>query len=122
MSIFVKYLYINIEKTKKENTIMARNFVIVVDSCSDLSAEIRKELGIEYVRMGVVKNVGKENEEEVFASLDWEIYSNKELNYICFNFIPGTKYSSSKIRKSIPLGKKKRKQSLIFSPVLTLSH
>ena len=58
---------------------MARNFVIVVDSCSDLSTEIRKELGIEYVRMGVVKNVGKENEEEVYASLDWEIYSNKEL-------------------------------------------
>lgn len=25
------------------------------------------------------------------------IYSNKELNYICFNFIPGTKYSSSNI-------------------------
>lgn len=58
---------------------MARNFVIVVDSCSDLSCEIRKELGIEYARMGVVKNVGKDNEEEVYASLDWEIYSNKEL-------------------------------------------
>ena len=58
---------------------MARNFVIVVDSCSDLSAEVRKQLGIEYVRMGVVKNVGKDNEEEVFASLDWEVYSNKEL-------------------------------------------
>ena len=58
---------------------MDRNFVIVVDSCSDLSLETRKELGIEYARMGVVKNVGKENEEEVFASLDWEIYSNKEL-------------------------------------------
>ena len=58
---------------------MARNFVIVVDSCSDLSPELRKQFNIEYVRMGVVKNVGKDNEEEVFASLDWEIYSNKEL-------------------------------------------
>ena len=58
---------------------MARNFVIVVDSCSDLSTQLRNEHGIEYVRMGVVKNVGKENEEEVYASLDWEGYSNKEL-------------------------------------------
>ena len=58
---------------------MARNFVIVVDSCSDLSPELRKQFNIEYVRMGVVKNVGKDNEEEVYASLDWEIYSNKEL-------------------------------------------
>lgn len=58
---------------------MARNFVIVVDSCSDLSPELRKQFNIEYVRMGVVKNVGKDNEEEVYASLDWEVYSNKEL-------------------------------------------
>lgn len=58
---------------------MARNFVIVVDSCSDLSAELRNKFNIEYVRMGLVKNVGKANEEEVYASLDWEQYSNKEL-------------------------------------------
>ena len=58
---------------------MAREFIIVVDSCADLTLETRKELNIEYARMGLVKNAGKENEEETFASLDWDIYSHKEL-------------------------------------------
>lgn len=58
---------------------MTRNFTIVTDSCSDLSKEIRENHGIEYVRMGIVKNVGKENEEELPASLDWDLYSQKEL-------------------------------------------
>ena len=43
---------------------MAREFIIVVDSCADLTLETRKELNIEYARMGLVKNAGKENEEE----------------------------------------------------------
>ena len=56
-----------------------RNFVIVVDSCSDLSKEIRSEHGIEYVKMGIVKKL-KEGDVEVPASLDWDLYTNKELN------------------------------------------
>ena len=58
---------------------MAREFVIVVDSCSDLSKEVRDELGIKYARMGLVKNAGKDNEEEIFASLDGDVFTHKEL-------------------------------------------
>lgn len=56
-----------------------RDFVIVVDSCSDLSKEVRSKLGIEYVRMGLVKKL-KEGDVEVPASLDWDLYTQKELN------------------------------------------
>lgn len=56
-----------------------RNFVIVVDSCADLSKEIRAEHGIEYVKMGIVKKL-KEGDVEVPASLDWDLFTNKELN------------------------------------------
>lgn len=59
---------------------MKKEFVIVVDSSSDLSKHYRDTYGIRYVRMGVVKNVGKENEEEVLTSLDWDVFSHKEFN------------------------------------------
>lgn len=55
-----------------------REFVIVVDSCSDLSKELREQNGIEYVKMGVVKKL-KDKDEEIPASLDWDLFTNKEL-------------------------------------------
>lgn len=58
---------------------MERKFVIVVDSCSDLSKELRQQNGIEYARMGVVKKL-KDGDVEIPASLDWDLYTNKELN------------------------------------------
>lgn len=58
---------------------MQRDYVIVVDSCSDLSKELRQQYGIEYARMGVVKKL-KDGDVEVPASLDWDLYTNKELN------------------------------------------
>ena len=58
---------------------MGRDFVIVVDSCSDLSTKIREENGIEYVKMGIVKKL-KDGDVEIPASLDWDLYTNKELN------------------------------------------
>ena len=59
---------------------MAKEYVILTDSSCDLSTKLRKENEIEYVRMGIVKNVGKPNSEEIYASLDWDLYTNKELN------------------------------------------
>lgn len=56
-----------------------RDFVVVTDSCSDLSKELREANGIEYVKMGIVKKL-KTGDEELPASLDWDIYTNKELN------------------------------------------
>ena len=56
-----------------------KQYVIVVDSCSDLSKELRKEYNIEYVRMGIIKKL-KEGDVELPASLDWDLYTNKELN------------------------------------------
>ena len=58
---------------------MERKFVIVVDSCSDLSKELRQQNGLEYARMGVVKKL-KDGDVEIPASLDWDLYTNKELN------------------------------------------
>ena len=58
---------------------MSREFVIVVDSCSDLSKELRDQLGIKYVKMGLVKKF-KDGDVEIPASLDWDLYTNKELN------------------------------------------
>ena len=55
-----------------------RDFVIVVDSCSDLSKDKREQNGIEYARMGFVKRL-KEGDVELYASLDWDLYTNKEL-------------------------------------------
>ena len=56
-----------------------RDYVIVVDSCSDLSKKLREENGIEYVKMNIVKKL-KEGDVELPASLDWDLYTNKELN------------------------------------------
>ena len=49
-----------------------RDFVIVVDSCSDLSKDKREQNGIEYARMGFVKRL-KEGDVELYASLDWDL-------------------------------------------------
>ncbi len=56
-----------------------RDFVIVVDSCSDLNKELRTKNGIEYVKMSFVKKFA-DHDEEVPASLDWDLFTNKELN------------------------------------------
>ena len=57
---------------------MAREFIIVIDSCGDLSTETRKNNNIEYVKMGLVKKLKEDN--EVIADLDWHEYTHKELN------------------------------------------
>lgn len=51
-----------------------RKIIIVTDSCSDLTGELRKKYDIEYLKMNTVLD-GKETP----ASLDWEFYSPKEL-------------------------------------------
>lgn len=56
-----------------------KKYVIVVDSCSDLSKQLREQYGIEYAKMGIVKKL-KEGDVELPASLDWDLYTNKELN------------------------------------------
>ena len=48
-------------------------FQIFTDSCSELPTEVRKELGIEYFPMGLVRN-GK----EMKADIDWKDYSPHE--------------------------------------------
>ncbi len=50
-----------------------RDFVIITDSTSDLTAQMRREYGIEYVKMNyVIDGV------EYKASLDWETHSVRE--------------------------------------------
>jgi len=49
------------------------NFQIFGDSCCDLSKELRKEIGVKYVHMGLVVDG-----EELRADLDWEDYSQEE--------------------------------------------
>ena len=58
---------------------MEKEFVIVIDSGGDLTKEQRTQLGIEYVKMGLVKKL-KEGDVEVAADLNWDLYTNKELN------------------------------------------
>lgn len=53
---------------------MSKKYVIFTDSCCDLSTEDRKELGVEFVRMGLVINGSEEKE----ADIDWEAYSPEE--------------------------------------------
>lgn len=48
-------------------------FQIFGDSCCDLSKELRKEIGVEYVHMGLVVDG-----EEKRADLDWEDYTQEE--------------------------------------------
>lgn len=52
-----------------------KDFIILTDSTSDLSAELRKQYDVDYCPMNVVVNVGKDNEEEITADLDWGKYS-----------------------------------------------
>lgn len=56
-----------------------REFVIVVDSNSNLSKKYRDENGIPYVKMGLIKKL-KTGDEEVIADIDWEKYTSKQLN------------------------------------------
>lgn len=51
-----------------------KKYVIVTDSCCDLDTNIRQKYGIEYLRM-YINYDGKEYP----ASLDWDVYSPKEL-------------------------------------------
>ena len=50
-----------------------KKYVIVTDSCSDLSKELREKYDIEYIKMKIIID-GKEYP----ASLDWEDFSKKE--------------------------------------------
>ncbi|MDD6302736.1 MAG: DegV family protein [Bacillales bacterium] len=52
-----------------------KDYVILTDSTSDLSKELRDELNVDYCPMNVVVNVGKDKEEEIPADLDWGKYS-----------------------------------------------
>lgn len=56
-----------------------REFIVVVDSSSNLSKEYRDANNIPYVKMGLTKKF-KDHDQEVIADIDWEVYSNKELN------------------------------------------
>ena len=58
---------------------MERDYVIVIDSCGDLTKQQREQYGIELVKMGLVKKLSS-GDEEVAASLDWDLFTNKELN------------------------------------------
>ena len=49
-------------------------YAIVTDSTADLTKELRQEYGIDYVQMNITFD-GK----ELPASLDWDVYSAKEL-------------------------------------------
>ncbi len=51
-----------------------KDFVIITDSTCDLSKEIRAKYGIDYVKMNIVRN-----SQELPASLDWDVYTAKEL-------------------------------------------
>lgn len=56
-----------------------REFIVVVDSSSNMSKEYREANNIPYVKMGLTKKL-KDQDQEVIADIDWELYSNKELN------------------------------------------
>lgn len=51
-----------------------KDFKIITDSCSDMPKDLREKYDIDYVKMQIVVD-GK----ELPASLDWDIYSPKEL-------------------------------------------
>ncbi len=66
---------VKIGVTREEDKIMAedKSFVLLTDSTSDLNESVRKEYGIEYVKMNyVIDGI------EYPASLDWESHSSKE--------------------------------------------
>ena len=50
------------------------SYKVVTDSCADLDTEIRKQYGIDYVKMSITVQ-----DKVLPASLDWEVYSAKQL-------------------------------------------
>ena len=50
------------------------SYKVVTDSCADLDTEIRKQYGIDYVKMSITVQ-----DKVLPASLDWEEYSAKQL-------------------------------------------
>lgn len=52
---------------------MAKTYQIITDSCCDISKEIRAQLGLDYVHMGLVVDGV-----EMRADLDWEDYTPEE--------------------------------------------
>ncbi len=67
-------------------------YVILTDSCSDLGKDMREKYGIEYVQMNITYD-GK----ELPASLDWELYSPKELYDLMRN---GTQVKTTQVPAS----------------------
>ena len=51
-----------------------KDYKIITDSCSDMPKDLREKYDVDYVKMNIVVD-GK----ELPASLDWDIYSPKEL-------------------------------------------
>lgn len=51
-----------------------KKFMILTDSCSDLSRETREKYSIDYVQMNITYD-----DKELPASLDWDIYTPSEL-------------------------------------------
>lgn len=51
-----------------------KNFEIFTDSCSDLGQDVRKKYDIQYVNMHITYD-----DKDLLASLDWDLYSPKEL-------------------------------------------
>lgn len=66
-----------------------KDYVILTDSCSDLSKDIRESLGIDYVQMNIVYD-GK----ELPASLDWDLYTPQELYNLMRN---GTRITTNQV-------------------------
>lgn len=50
------------------------SYKVITDSCADLDTEIRKQYGIDYVKMSITVQ-----DNILPASLDWEVYSAKQL-------------------------------------------
>lgn len=55
-----------------------KKYVIITDSCSDLSKEYRKEKNIEYAKMLLHWKDENGNTVEKIADIDWEVISSKE--------------------------------------------
>ena len=66
-----------------------KDYVILTDSCSDLSKDVRESLGIDYVQMNIVYD-GK----ELPASLDWDLYTPQELYNLMRN---GTRITTNQV-------------------------
>lgn len=77
MPIDIPYIYFNIIRAKKEKEHMNK-IAIFGDSTCDLTTEVRKQRNIDYVRMHVSWKDKEKKEHEIYASLDWEVYSPKQ--------------------------------------------